>query len=34
MTKPMRLVFVLVGVDVTLGDGCRIQELFHSFRKV
>ena len=27
------MVFVLLGVDATLGDGCRIWEHLHSFRK-
>ena len=28
------LVFVLLGVDATLGDGCGIWEQLHSFRKM
>ena len=28
------MVFVLLGVDATLGDGCRIREHLHSFRGV
>ena len=34
MIKQWWLVFVLLGVDATLGNGCRIQEHLHSFRKV
>ena len=33
MIKQWWLVFVLLGVDATLDNGCRIQQL-HSFREV
>ena len=26
--------FILLGVDATLGNGCRIQEHLHSLRKI
>ena len=34
MIKQWWLVFVLLGVDATLGKGCSIQEQLHSFREV
>ena len=34
MVKQGRWVFVLLGVDATLGDKCGIWEHLHSFRKV
>ena len=34
MIRKMVVVFVLLGVDVTLGDGCRICEQWCSFREV
>ena len=34
MVKPMVLVFVLLGVDATLVDGCGIRVHLHSFREV
>ena len=34
MINPMVFVFVLLNVDVTLGDGYGICELWHSFKEV
>ena len=34
MTKPMVIVFVLLEVDATLGNGCRISEHLCSFWKM
>ena len=34
MIKPIVVIFILLEVDVTLGDGCVIWEHWHSFREV
>ena len=34
MIRPILVVFILLEVDVTLGDGCGIRERWHSFREV